>query len=206
MAHADPTWAPSWPCPETTNAALPMRLRLHTFWSRTRAVRIVRYMPTRSSADSPRAVCRSWRWSTDRSSGVRVGPRSAGPGTGSLTAPGSPRSLVAARRSVSVIRWPPVPSVSARLRCQACRGDAVLGQPVGGRCRRDPRRRRSLEHQLDRATDPSDSLVGTDRIVATLLEGDVDHSAGVGDVVRDVQHTRCGDPLVVLRGFELVVG
>ena len=52
-AHAAPTCAPSWPWPDTTKAALPIRLRLQIFWSSTRAVRMVRYMPTRSSALSP---------------------------------------------------------------------------------------------------------------------------------------------------------
>src|SRR5438094_8435056 len=68
MAHAEPTWAPSWPWALTTNAALPMRLRPQIFWSRRRASRIVRYMPTRSSLVNPNEEWRSWRCRAERSS------------------------------------------------------------------------------------------------------------------------------------------
>ncbi len=40
-AQAEPTCTPSWPWPDTTKAALPIRLRAQIFWSSTRAVRIV---------------------------------------------------------------------------------------------------------------------------------------------------------------------
>ncbi len=54
--------------------------------------------------------------------------------------------------------------------------------------------------------DPPDARLGTGPIVATLLLGDVDHSARVHDVVRRIQHTRFVDPLGILRCGELVVG
>src|SRR5437773_4639347 len=68
MAHAEPTWAPSWPWQLTTNAALPMRFRPQIFWSSLRASRRLRKMPTRSSSVRPSTVWRSCKWRAERSS------------------------------------------------------------------------------------------------------------------------------------------
>jgi hypothetical protein len=43
------------------NGIFPTRWRFQIFWSTVRASSIIRYMATRSSPESPRAVWRSWR-------------------------------------------------------------------------------------------------------------------------------------------------
>ena len=94
----------------------------------------------------------------------------------------------------------------ARAPAHPSRVDPALGQQVGGRRGGDPLRVGEVEHAEDGVVDPPDALLGTGPIVATLLLGDVDHSAGVHHVVGRVQHTGVGDPLGILRRGELVVG